>query len=185
MCSHNNVVLSTATFDHVVVSQATVATAASANPSTVNGTSTTLSVLGADPAGESNLTYTWAATTVPTGGSASYGGFPNGSNGAKNITATFNEAGTYTFTVTISDGLVSTTSAVNVTVNQSVTSIAVTPASPSVTAGTTQQFSASANDQFGFLVSPAPTFTWTTTGAGNTITAAGLLAPTPRPATTP
>ena len=45
----------------------TVATPAAATPSTVTGTTTALSVLGADDAGESNLTYTWAATSVPAG----------------------------------------------------------------------------------------------------------------------
>ena len=40
----------------------TVATAASATPNPVTGKTTTVSVLGADPAGESTLTYDWAAT---------------------------------------------------------------------------------------------------------------------------
>ena len=39
----------------------TIATAASASPSTVTGTTTTLSVLGADDGGESGLTYSWIA----------------------------------------------------------------------------------------------------------------------------
>ena len=47
----------------------TVTTAASATPSTVTGTTTVLSVLGADDGGEANLTYTWAAT-VPSGAKA-------------------------------------------------------------------------------------------------------------------
>ena len=40
----------------------TIATAASASPSPAPGTTTDLSVLGADDAGEANLTYTWAVT---------------------------------------------------------------------------------------------------------------------------
>ena len=43
----------------------TIATAAAALPSPVTGTTTALSVLGADDAGESNLTYTWATTGTP------------------------------------------------------------------------------------------------------------------------
>ncbi len=39
--------------------------AASANPSPVTGTTTNLSVLGADAAGFSSLTYTWAVTSAP------------------------------------------------------------------------------------------------------------------------
>jgi len=38
----------------------TVATAAAASPAEVTGTTTTLSVLGADDGGQSNLTYTWS-----------------------------------------------------------------------------------------------------------------------------
>ena len=41
----------------------TVATPAAASPSTVTGTNAALSVMGADDAGESNLTYTWTSTT--------------------------------------------------------------------------------------------------------------------------
>ena len=43
----------------------TVATAAAASPSPVTGLTTALSVLGADDAGESNLTYTWSTTGTP------------------------------------------------------------------------------------------------------------------------
>ena len=43
----------------------TVATPAAATPATVTGTTTALSVLGADDAGEANLTYTWATIRHP------------------------------------------------------------------------------------------------------------------------
>ena len=44
----------------------TVATAASATPSVVTGTTTSLSVLGADvDTGQGSLTYTWATTGTP------------------------------------------------------------------------------------------------------------------------
>jgi autotransporter-associated beta strand protein len=102
----------------------TVATPASATPNPVTGTTTSLSVLGADIAtGEGNLTYSWAATALPSGAMAPTFS-ANGSNAAKNITVTFSEAGTYGLTVTITDpdGL-TTTSTVNVTVNQTLTSI--------------------------------------------------------------
>ena len=53
----------------------------------------------------------------------------NGSNAAQNTTATFSAAGAYVFTVTITDpGGMSVTSSVNVTVNQTLTSITVAPA---------------------------------------------------------
>src|SRR4029079_4384803 len=79
-------------------------TAASASPSTVTGTTTNLSVLGADldGGGEARLTYTWASTAIPSGATApTYSA--NGTNAAKNTTVTFSSRGSYTFTVTIAD----------------------------------------------------------------------------------
>ena len=69
----------------------TVATAASASPNPVTGASTDLSVLGADDAGESNLTYTWSTPGTPP---AAVTFLPNGSNAAQNTTATFSQANT-------------------------------------------------------------------------------------------
>ncbi|HEY3127805.1 MAG TPA: PKD domain-containing protein [Candidatus Limnocylindria bacterium] len=91
----------------------TVATPAVANPNPVTGTTTSLSVLGADDAGEASLTYTWSAS-----GPAAVSFSANGTNAAKNTTASFSGAGSYTFTVTITDGAsLTTTSGVAVTVN--------------------------------------------------------------------
>ena len=154
----------------------TVATAAAALPSTVTGTTTALSVLGADAdTAESTLTYTWAATTLPSGATA-----PSlsatGSNAAKSTTATFSKAGTYGFTVTIADpGGLTATSAVSVTVAQTLTFIAVTPATASVSVGATQQFSAVASDQFGSPLASPPTFTWTSSVTGGTMSTSGLF----------
>ncbi len=92
----------------------TVVTAAAASPSPVTGTTTNLSVLGADAGtSEANLTYTWSAT-----GPAPVNYSANGTNAAKNTTATFNKTGTYNFLVTIRPIWpgASITSAVNVTV---------------------------------------------------------------------
>ena len=90
----------------------TVATAAAASPSPVTGTTTNLSVFGADDAGESNLTYTWSAT-----GPAGVLFSANGTNAAKNSTATFTKKGTYNFLVTITNSVGgSITSSVSVTV---------------------------------------------------------------------
>ena len=151
----------------------TVVTPASATPSPVTGTTTTLSVLGTDDGGEANLTYTWAATTLPSGASAPTFS-ANGTNVAKQTVATFSKAGTYGFTVTIADtaGL-TTTSSVNVAVNQSLTSIAVSPASVTVKVGGTQQFTATAKDQFGNALATQPSFTWVATAG--TITTGGLF----------
>lgn len=149
----------------------TIATAASASPSTVTSATTSLSVLGADDAGESGLSYTWAATAKPAGSTVNFSS--NGNNASKNSIATFNRAGSYTLACTISDvaGL-TIVSSVNVTVNQTLTTITVSPASASVTTGATQQFSASAIDQFGQPMST--TFAWSVSGGG-TINTNGLF----------
>jgi len=150
-----------------------VATPAAASPSPVNLTTTNLSVLGADSGGESTLNYTWAATTLPSGATAPTFSV-NTSNAAKNTTATFNKAGIYGFTVTITDTLgLSITSSLNVTVNQTLSSITVSPGSAGLNAAATQQFTATGNDQFGAVLTTQPTFTWTTT-AGS-VTTGGLL----------
>src|SRR5204862_4073624 len=99
----------------------------------------------------------------------------NGTNAAKSTTATFTKAGTYAFQVTVKDqGNLTATSAVSVTVNQTASSIVVSPASATVATGGTQAFSASARDQFGTTLTTQPSFTWTVSGGG-TISAAGLF----------
>ena len=75
-------------------------------------------------------------------------------------------------TIADSSGL-STTSSVSVTVNQVVAHISVTPAIVTIGPGATQQFSATANDQFGNALVQQPTFTWATTVGS--ITTGGLL----------
>ena len=150
----------------------TVATVAAATPNPVTGTTTTLSVLGADDGGEAALTYTWATTGTPP---AAVSFFTNGTNAAKNTVATFTKAGSYGFQVTIKDAQNATvTSVVSVTVNQTQTTVAVTPASATVNVNATQQFTANANDQFGAAMSPQPSFAWTVSGGG-TISASGLF----------
>ncbi|HEX7507383.1 MAG TPA: malectin domain-containing carbohydrate-binding protein [Polyangia bacterium] len=150
----------------------TIATVAAANPNPVTGTTAALSVLGADDAGESNLTYAWATTGTPP---AAVTFSANGTNAAKNTTATFTKAGSYTFQVTVKDqpGLTAT-STVAVTVNQSLTSIVVSPSSASVNTSATQQFTATARDQFTTNLTTQPTFTWTVSGGG-TISTGGLF----------
>jgi hypothetical protein len=146
----------------------TVAAAAAATPGSVTGTTTSLSALGASNIyNESSLTYTWTATSVPSG--ATVPGFSaNGTNAAKNTMATFSKAGAYTLRATIADpSSASITSSVNVTVNQTLTSVAVTPASATLGSHSSQQFAAAANDQFGNAMSTQPGFTWSSAGAGS------------------
>lgn len=132
----------------------TVAAAAKAAESPVIRSNVVLSVLGADDGGESSLTYTWAATAGP--GAVSFSA--NGSNAAKQTTASFGRAGDYAFTVTIRDGTNDTvTSTVAVTVVSTFSSIAIAPQAITVNPGGSQQFRATAVDQFGIpVVEPQP-----------------------------
>ena len=70
----------------------TVAAPAAATPSTVIGTTTNLTVLGADLAGESNLAYTWSTIGTPPA-AVTFSEALNGTNAAKNAIATFSKAG--------------------------------------------------------------------------------------------
>ena len=152
----------------VTVSGATlsVVTAAAASPSPATGNTINLSVLGADSNGESAVSYTWSATTLPAGATATYS--PNGTNAAKQSTVTVTKPGSYTFLATLSDGEAAVTSSVTVTVVQTLTTIAA--ANPTVAGGGTTQFAAA--DQFGTPLA-ATAVTWSATGG--TISTAGLF----------
>ena len=177
VASASSSVLDTALLDGVSIDTTpTVATTASAAPGLVTGTTTNLSVLGGDVLGESTLTYTWTATAAPAGAPSPTFAL-DGTSAAKNDTVTFAQAGSYTFTVTIANpGGLSTTSAVNVSVKQTVTSIIVSPPAATLSSAGTQSFSAVADDQFGQELVSQPTFTWSVAsgGIGGTINAAGL-----------
>jgi hypothetical protein len=172
--------LTDATFSNVVINMGpSLANAAAANPNPVTGTSTALSALGSENGSGSGLTYTWSYTGS-TG--VTYTGNANGTTAAQNITANFTQVGSYNFTATVTDssGLLTTTS-VNVTVQQTATNIVVSPSStPVVPVGITQQFSATATDQFGNSIS-SPSFNWRITGSGNSIDGTGdaMLGSTP------
>jgi hypothetical protein len=169
LTSHDDTVLNTATFTNVSISNVgpTITTAATATPATVTGTTTALSVVATDDHGESNLTYTWTATTVPAGATPPTYSL-NGTNAAKNTTATFYKTGSYVFQVTVTDtsGMTVSSSTSTVNVNSAVASISVTPGSVTLPGGGHQQFSASALDQFGNAMSP--TFTWSATSGSIT-----------------
>ncbi len=148
----------------------TIVTAAAANPSPVTGTTTALSVVGADDLGEANLTYTWATTGSPP---PAVTFSQNGTNASKNTVASFTKAGSYNFQVTVADPLgETTTSSVSVTVNQTLTAIVVSPATPSVAINTTQQLTASPRDQFDDSMSAS--ITWSVSSGSGSVDSAGL-----------
>ncbi len=157
-----------------------VSTAAAANPNPVTGKTTNLSVLGAESGSNVQLTYTWSATTVPeiepNVGATPPTFSPNGTTAANDTIATFHAAGTYVLTAMITDqnGL-SVPSSVSVTVNQSLSAIAVSPAPATLSVAARQNFTALALDQFGGALSSQPSsFTWTTT-VGSINSATGRL----------
>jgi hypothetical protein len=151
-----------------------ITTPASASSSPVTGTTTTLSVQASDDGGASNLTYTWAVLTAPA--RAVTAAFSvNGTSNAQSTTVTFHQAGAYTFQVTVTDsGGLTATSSVKVTVNQKLTRVVVTPATASVRDGTSQQFAATADDQFGQAMSTQPTWTWSMAGGAGKVSSGGL-----------
>jgi hypothetical protein len=157
----------------------TVATPAAASASVVTGNTTNLSVLGSDVNGESTLKYSWTVTSAPSGAPApTYSA--NGTNAAKNTTATFYQAGNYTFQVTITDAAnLTVTSGVAVTVSQTLTGTTVTPGTATLPDNSSKQFAATAVDQFGKAMTTQPTFTWTLTSGIGSMNASGLYtAPT-------
>jgi hypothetical protein len=153
----------------------TVVNPASAAPNPVTGTTTDLHTFATDdqfPA--TALTYTWSSADGVTFS-------VNGTNDAQNATATFASAGTYDLQVTITDPdnrII--TSSVSVTVNQTLTTIVVTPGTASINDYESQTFTAMAFDQFGQAFTTPPAFTWSIDGGGlGTITSAGVYnAPT-------
>ena len=151
----------------------TVASAAVATTNPVSGRSTALSVSGADDGGEARLVYSWATGGTPP---AAVSFSVNDSNAAKQTTATFSKAGTYTLVATIRDeGGQTVTSSVNVTVRQTFSGLEVSPASVSLTQGSTKQFTVIGKDQFGNAMT-APATTWSTNGG--TIDSTGLFTAT-------
>jgi hypothetical protein len=130
----------------------------------VNGTTSTLSALANDDGGEQALTYTWSTLGTPP---AAVSLAPNASNAAKTTTATFGKAGVYALRVTATDrGGLSAFSDVNVTVNQTLSALSVAPPSAVVASNDTQQFTATATDQFGNPLAVPPSVAWSVSGGG-------------------
>ncbi len=150
----------------------TVANNATSAPTMVTGTTANLSVLGADSAGESNLVYTWWLAA----GNGAVTFSSNASNTAKNTVVTFTAAGNYTLSVTIRDaGGKTIVSSVNVTVAQTLSGIGILPGSASIPIGTTQQFTATALDQFNDALAASLSYNWLVIGGSGSISNSGLF----------
>ena len=138
-------------------------------------TTATVSVQAAD-GGDSNLTYSWAATGVPTGAPLPTFG-ENGDFASNDTTVMFGQAGTYQFTVTItiSEGM-TTASSVSVPVGTVETSLAPVYAGAVLGNNLSVPLSATAYDQFGFPIADPPAQTWSITSAspvGTIVVSAG------------
>ncbi len=144
-----------------------IVSGASAAPSLVTGTTTNLSVAAGDSYNPAVVTYTWSVVREPSGATAPSFSL-NGTDAARNTTVTFHDAGSYTFQVTATNvyGL-SATSDVNVTVQQTVSQIALTPLSGNVADSGSLRFSATATDQFGHSMMVQPAWNWSLAGRGS------------------
>jgi hypothetical protein len=161
----------------------TVAMAAMAAPAPVTGTSSVLSVRGADDQGEASLVYTWSTTGSPPG---PVGFSINGSNAAKSVTATFTVAGSYGLEVEIRDGAgLTVKSSIALTVMQVANDISISPSLVTLAAGGTYAFTAKVFDQFGAAMSSQVSPTWSLSGGScGTVSNAGFFTAGVGPAST-
>jgi hypothetical protein len=138
-----------------------------ANPNPVTGTTTTLSVDVLNPFG-GPLYYYWSVLSGP-----NMVGFTS-PNSASTM-AYFSMAGSYTFQVMayspIGNQMVSQT--VAVTVNSTLTTIMMMPATATVADGAQQQFNAYALDQFNQYM-PGTIFSWSVTSGPGSVNSNGL-----------
>jgi len=136
-------------------------TIAALAPVTVSSaTSATLSV--PDPSSDPSVIYGWSVDSDPAG-AADPAFSANLSHAASTTVATFSQAGVYKLRATVANaaGLAASTS-FTVTVNATLTSIAVTPPPWILPSGDgQQQFTAAARDQFGDAMT-GTSFNWST-----------------------
>jgi hypothetical protein len=147
----------------------TLVSTAHASPSSVTGTTTTLSALGDASGGEAGLTYRWSVVAAPAGAtSPTYS--VNKSNAAERTVVTFHKDGYYRFRCTISNGQGDTLATdVSVDVVQTATSLRLTPHDKSIPIGQTIQYHAALYDQFGHPLRTQPAVTYSIVHGPGTI----------------
>ncbi|HEV3416530.1 MAG TPA: fibronectin type III domain-containing protein, partial [Pirellulales bacterium] len=161
-----------------------------------NSGATTSAFLSISVFGTAGMSAVWSAISIPaganqptfTGSGSQYvsGGLFYGPYYFAYNNANFTQAGAYTFQVVVTDanGL-STTSSVQVTVGQALTSIALAPAT--VATGQNEKLTAVAKDQFGNVMASQPSFDWSVAGgsANGSVNSSGVYtAPTQEAAAT-
>jgi len=150
-----------------------IASPATASETDVTGNSTELSVVATVDGDPSNLTYTWSIESMPEGAFAPQLS-DNDSATASDVTATFTSAGDYTFLVTVDNDGSHATSEVAVTLEQTATSITVSPPFAAIHRKDRRQFTATVEDQFGHPMDPEPSVTWSVASGPGTIDQDGL-----------
>ncbi len=173
MCTINNLTEAIALLNSVKVTPtpsntapAFVGSVNSSSGATIRGKDTTLSVVARDDKPESQLTYTWAVVSAPSGGAVTFAA--NNSNAAKSSRATFNKPGDYQLRVTVKDaaGLTSVTTQ-RFSVVQTLTSLQLFNGNSALSnngtltvTGTSQQVTVRGLDQWGNVMSQQPSFAW-------------------------
>jgi hypothetical protein len=143
---------------------------ASADSATVPGSTVGIDATPFD--GVSPYSYAWTVTSEPSVGAAVFD-----DDEIAGPTVTFSKAGSYTFEVTVTDDAANTaTDEVTVTVLQTATGITLSPASQTLYASTSKQFTQSQVDQFGDPMVFLESVTWSVDGGGlgGTINTSGL-----------
>lgn len=113
--------------------------------------------------GTAPYSYQWSVES-PVGAPA-----PVFSNAAiSNPTVTFGKAGTYTFTLTVTDSVLDVAvDTVVVNVTQTLTTLTISPPASVLTIGGTLALTQTQLDQFGDAVLPLKPIVWSTTGSGS------------------
>jgi fibronectin type 3 domain-containing protein len=149
----------------IVVPQGAVSITAQPMDSTVSGTSDNLQVSATDSTGGINLVYTWSEISGP----AAVTFTTNGTHDASNTIANFSAAGVYQFQVVVSNGVnTATSNPATVTVNQTLTSFTISPASATVNDGSFVIFLPNGLDQFGASAT-VPYAVWRLSGDGRVV----------------
>src|SRR5262249_817715 len=139
----------------------TVASPAKAASATVTGTSTTLSVRGSDAAGEPSLTYAWSTVGTPP---AAVTFRANGTNAAPDTPVPPARPGPPPVRLTTPNPPPPTLpSAVPLPEKPPLPRLSLSPAQATVVNGTTQQFKATALDQFGLAMATQPAVSFSKT----------------------
>jgi hypothetical protein len=143
-----------------VLAVAPLSVDATADSATVTGT--TVGVDATPANGTAPYAYAWTVTSEPSVGAAVFD-----DDAIAGPTVTFSEAGSYTFSVTVTDDDAATaTDTVSVTVVQTAAGITVSPATQSLYPLTARQFTQSQVDQFGDAMGSPEAVTWSVDGGG-------------------